>query len=263
MYADLCEPWPVIWCGDLSDINPAVTGHAVAASTEILWEATGRQFGNCSVQVRPCRRDCASSWPQDTVWFNGVVGQSNWGWPFPSLVNGVWLNLACGLCEGDCSCTNVSEVLLSERIQIIHSININGSVLPTGAYAVYDGQRLVRTDGGQWPLCQDWTVTGGDGAWVIDAVFGAPVSDLAQMANGELAREIALHCSGQACSLSPFTQKVTRQGVTMERVDFKQVVDDLSGLYLVAQFVHTYNPNKIRDRARAYSPDRMPHRLQG
>lgn len=261
MYSNLCQSWPIIWCGDLTGINPAVTGHAAAAATEILWQATGRRFGNCPVKLRPCRRDCANEWPQDVIWLDGVLGSYTWGWPFPSLVNGVWLNLACGLCAGDCSCSTTSEVILEERMSI-QSIEIDGVTLPPSGYVLYDGQRLVKAVG-EWPLCQDWHVTGGPGSWAVNATVGTPVSELGQMAVGELAAEIAKHCSGLACSLSPFTQKVTRQGVTMERVDFKQIVDDLSGLYLVAQFVHTYNPNRIRDRARAYSPDVPTSRLMG
>lgn len=265
MYSNLCQPWPIIWCGDITGLNPAVTGDAAMAATEILWGATGMQFGNCSVTIRPCRRDCNSQFPQDLVWSSGVVSQSNWGWPYPSLVNGIWMNLACGVCGDECSCTTQSEVVLSERIDHIVSVTVDGVAIPPGSgYTVYDGQRLVRTDGHQWPFCQDFTVTGGPGSWVIESVFGSPVPTLGKQAVGVLALEIAKNCSGEECNLPPSVQKVTRQGVTMERMNPKDLLENgLTGLYLPDLFISQINPNGIRDRARAYSPDLMPHRIQG
>lgn len=235
------------------------------AASEILWEATGRKFGNCEVSIRPCRNDCTSQWPQDVIWSDGVLTRGgHWGWPWPSLVGGVWLNLACGMCGGDCSCGTTSEVLLSERLQTIVSMTIDGVSIPASGYAVYDGQRLVRADGGTWPMCQDWTVTGGPGAWVINAIFGAPVPTSGELAVGALAIEIARMCSGLDCNLPQWVQRVTRQGVTMERISAQEMMDaGLTGIYLADLFINTWNPSRIQDRARAYSIDHIQARLQG
>jgi len=266
MYSDLCQPWPYIWCGDLAGVNPAVTGSAVMAASEILWSATGRRFGNCAVKIRPCRKDCNTQWPQDTIWSDGVLTRGGyWGWPYPSLVNGIWLNLACGQCGDNCSCSAVSEVLLSETINEITSVTVDGvALLPNVDYLVYDGQRLVRMGGHEWPLCQDFTVTGGPGSWIIETSIGAPVPESGKMGVGALALEIAKACSGMECGLSFEVQKVVRQGVTMERIRAEDVlVDNLTGVFLADLFIRQMNPRAIQDRARAYSPDHMPARLQG
>lgn len=256
MYGNLCEPWPHIWCGNIEVLEPAITGYAVMAASEILWEATGRQFGNCPVNIRPCRKDCAAEWPQDVMWSNGILGQSMWGWPYPALVSGVWLNLACGVCAGECSCTTTSDVVLAEPIESITSITVDGVPLVSGAdYVMYDAQRLVRV-GAEWPRCQDWTKTEGEGTWIIRASFGAEVPTLGQMAVGALAEEIAKACQGLPCNLTPSVVRVVRQGVTMERIAPKEVLNNnLTGLWLPDRFIMTFNPQGLQDRARAFNPD--------
>ena len=48
-----CSDWPVQWTCDVSTLNPAVTGVAVASATETLWALTGQRFGLCEVTLRP------------------------------------------------------------------------------------------------------------------------------------------------------------------------------------------------------------------
>lgn len=260
MYGSLCEPWPLIWCGDISGINPEVTGHAAQAASEILWMATGQRFGNCPVTVRPCRQDC-NQFPVDTrVWSAGVWQDS--GWPYPTLLNGEWINLACGLCAGQCSCSASSEVVLPDPVWEITEVVVDGTSIPASGYAIYDGVRLVRV-GSEWPMCQDWEVTEGVGAWHLTARFGAPVPTLGQQAVGILAFEIAKQCCGMDCNLPPHITSVTRQGVTMQKMNPKELLDaGLTGLYLPDMFISRYNPSGIMDRARAWSPDVLYPRVQ-
>lgn len=230
-------------------------------SSEILWEATGQRFGNCPVTVRPCRNDCPEFPVDMRMWSYGQWLDNLW--PYPTLIGGQWFNIACGSCSGDCSCNSTSEVLLTDPVWQIEEVVVDGVVLVSGAdYVLYDGQRLVRV-GGEWPLCQDWHVTGGPGAWSIKARFGAPVPTLGQQANGVLALEIAKSCSGLPCQLPPEVTQVTRQGVTMSRMNASELLKEgLTGLWLPDRFIATYNPHGLIDRARAWSPDVMPPRIQ-
>lgn len=53
-----CEPWSPIWnCANLVGAE-AVSGTAVQAATEILYNRSAQQFGICTFTVRPCREDC-------------------------------------------------------------------------------------------------------------------------------------------------------------------------------------------------------------
>lgn len=262
MFDNLCEPWPFVWCGDISGVNPEVTGHAIMAASEVLWAATGRRFNNCPVTVRPCRQDCLE-FPVDTrIYDRGVLTSTTWGWPFPTLVDGQFINLACGLCAGNCSCTMASEVLLPDYARI-ESVIIDGVSLPASGWALYDGQRLVKAEG-EWPLCQDWKVRSpGVGAWSVTARFGPPLSTLGQEAVGILGLEIAKMCCGQACGLPASVIRVVRQGVSMEKLSTSDFLKEgLTGLSIPDRFITAMNPNHIMDRARAWSPDVMYPRVQ-
>lgn len=253
MYESLCEPWPYVWCGPLTGVDPAVTGTALLAASETLWEATGRRFGNCPVTVRPCRQDCAQ-FPVDTrIWSSGVIDD---GWPWPTLVSGEWINLACGTCSGECSCSSTSEIILPEPVWEITNVVVDGVSIGPSGYVLYDGHRLVRV-GAEWPTCQEWSVAEGVGAWSITARFGAPVPALGQQAVGVLALELARLCSGVNCGLPLLSvTRITRQGVTFEKFSPQDLLQHgFTGLFLPDQFIRTYNPGGIRDRARVYSPD--------
>lgn len=231
-------------------------------SSAILWEATGRQFGNCPVTLRGCRKDC-QTFPGWLPWWDSVSSVSAWGWPYPSLIDGLWFNLACGQCGDSCSCSSYSSITLPEPVVDIVAITVDGVALSPGVdYVTYDNQEIIRV-GGEWPRCQDWTVTGGPGTWVIEASFGAPVPPGAAMANGVLACEIAKSCAGQACDLPERVTSVTRQGVSFTVNDPKEFLDNgLTGLYIPDRFIRTYNPSGIQDRARAWNPDDFQPRMQ-
>lgn len=264
MYGALCEPWPVDWCCDLTGVSPAVTGDAVMIASEVLWAATGHRFGNCTVRLRPCRRDCSSEWPSDIIWSDGVLSSSMWSWPWPALHNGVWMNLGCGSCYGDCGCSSVAEIVLPETVASLSDVVVDG-VSIIDDVALYDQVRVVRTDGGDFPTCQNWAVTGGPGSWYIDASFGAEVPALGRRAAADLACEISKMCSGliDECRLPDRVTSVSRQGVSFSVTPDNLIADGQVGLYLPDLFIRTYNPNGLRDRARAYSPDVFNPRAQG
>lgn len=265
MYGYLCEPWPlpVSGCCDLAElgISPAVTGLAHEAASEALWLATGQRFGNCAVTLRPCRRDCLDVWPPDVLWADGIVA-THWGYPWPTLIDGLWFNLACGGCVGECSCTTFSEVLLPDPVHEVVSVVVDGVTLtPTVDYILYDNQRLVRV-GDEWPRCQDYTVTGGPGAWTVEAKFGEVVPALGTLAVDKYTCELAKACAGLDCDLPPYVTQVTRQGVTFTLDPVKLLDSGLTGVLLPDLFIRRWNPNNLMDRARAYSPDVQPPRFQ-
>lgn len=264
MFGYLCEPWslPATGCCDLDalEIPLEVQSLAQEAASEALWLATGQRFGSCAVTLRPCRRDCLDVWPAETLWADGLV-TTHWGFPWPTLRDGVWFNMACGSCVGDCGCTSFSEVLLPDPVREVLDVTIDGVSLPASGYALYDGQRLVKTEG-EWPTCQDWTVTGGPGSWTVEAAFGEEVPALGTLAVDKYTCELAKSCVGIDCDLPPYVTEITRQGVRFTLDPARLLQDGFTGVLLPDLFIQRFNPSGLQDRARAYSPDVPIPRVQ-
>lgn len=225
----------------------------------MLWSLSGRRFGTCEVTSRPCRRDCASTFPGIGHWWEV---SSQWLYPQPALIGGSWFNVVCGGCRGSCSCSAVSEVVLPALVAEIVEIVVDGEVMPTGSYRVDDRRLLVRQDGGQWPTCQDLSVpASGTGAWTVTARYGEAVPMMGQFAVGELACELLKACDANLagdCRLPPNLQSLAREGVTIqftEDVQSRIRTDGRIGLWSVDIFLLSQNPKGLQTRAQVYSPD--------
>lgn len=254
-----CDPWPVIWCEDLTDVDPIITGAALQAATETLWARSGRRFGTCTVDFRPCRRDCWGSggpWPFRN-WFEWTAS-----YPMPFLYAGAWFNLGCGSCGDNCGCGRLSEFMLPGPVAEIVAIVIDGEMMPTGSYRVDDWRKVVRTDGGEWPVCQDLSADDGPGTWIVTASIGEAVPTLGQMAVGELAEEIVKGCTDGQCRLPWRPVEVNRAGVVKRFPTPAELLKDGQiGLPLSDLFLTTYNPNRLHSRPLVVSPDvRVPRR---
>lgn len=251
-----CSGWSPIWGAcDLTTLSPAVTGAAVQAASEILWGLSGRQFGICQLVVRPCRRECyGMSWTS--------LGSSWWQYgtyPRPLFYNGVWYNLVCGNgCDSGCSCSPLSEALLPEPVTSIVEVKIDGVVLAPSAYRVDDYRKLVRVDGGQWPLCNNLNLDDTQvGTWSVTVQFGQPVPTMGQLALGELACQFAHIINGNdECELPNPVQQLVRQGVTMNFLDPNKVFPDGKvGLYLSDLFLGVVNPHGLMSRSEIFDID--------
>jgi hypothetical protein len=251
-----CADWPVRWICDVSTESPTATGTALTAATYVLWALSGRQFGTCTVTLRPCRREC-----YDASWWNGygVPWTTSWDYAGSSYP---WFSLGCGGCRGTCSCTEVSEVILPSPVQSITTVKLDGVAAPTGTYRLDNNRLLVRTDGQRWPSCNNLTKDDTQvGTWSITAVYGKPVPTMGQVAVGELACEILKAMAGEECRLPPGVTQLTRQGVSISVPDIGALFQDgRTGLYLVDMFLISANPNRLQQRGRIYSPDRTAHR---
>jgi hypothetical protein len=256
-----CADWPVQWTCDLDTLNPAVTGIAVSMATETLWSLTGMRFGLCEVTLRPCASECQTGSFYDDFgppWASG-------SYPQPALIGGLWYNLTCGSCSGDCSCSAVSEVRLPAPVYEIVEVLIDGVVLASSAYRLDNNRLVVRTDGGRWPRCNDLSRDDNEAdTWSITALYGEPLPAGAELAMGELACEIAKAADGGDCRLPPGVQQLVRQGVTISYPDVGELFrQGRTGLYLVDMFVSTWNPYGLRQRSRVYSVDRPTVRRAG
>jgi hypothetical protein len=243
---DLC--WPVDWspCGQefYDSLDPNVRAIAESLAVQTLRALTGYRVGGCAITVRPCKRRCVpGSWlvaPDAGINWAGAVGAGAWGWTPYVGPDGLWLN-ACGCRNDDCSCTEVREVVLPGPVGRVDSVVLDGVTLPATSYRVDNGDRLVRTDGEDWPVCQDMNLESGEDTFFVTYLKGNAVDSVGQYVAGLLAFEFAKACLGQNCALPSNVTNITRQGITME-MDPELFTNGLTGIRSVDAWIRVWNP---------------------
>lgn len=260
--------WPIeVTCvPNWTDYSLEVRNAASSWAAYILWALTGRQYGPCSVNYRPCSPRCGN-----TIGYLAFpVGQGGYSggtapWMIPWIDNGVWRN--CG-CTGGCSCRARCEVPLQGPVSMIDEVRVDGVVLTPTAYRLdsYQGiPVLVRTDGECWPECQDMEADVTEtGSFVITYRRGVEVPRAGQIAAGELAAEFAKACTNQSCSLPQQLASLSRNGVEVQVLDPTTAFDNgLTGIANVDLFIKAVNPYRRASRARVRSLDAPPVRFSG
>jgi hypothetical protein len=257
----LCEPWPVIWSCPLETTATAVSGTALQVASEVLWGMSGRQFGVCTLTVRPCRRDCF-----DSAWWAVNPWSTYGGYPMPVLHAGQWFNITCGSCQGECSCATLSEVMLPGPVVEVTEVKVDGVPLVKNVdYRVDDWRILVRLGGAEWPLCNNLNLADTEvGTWSVTMRVGVEVPPLGRVAVGVLAEQFikALLCDA-SCELPATVQSLSRQGINVTFLDPNAVFENgQTGLYFPDLFIRTVNPNRLTRRARVYDLDNRAVRRQ-
>lgn len=244
---DLCFPvnWDACPADVLADITPEVMALSEALAAQTLRMLTGYRVGGCAVTVRPCNRSCVpGTWltaPDIGAVFAGV---SNGFFGFSPYVGqgGQWMN-ACG-CAGDgCSCVKVREVLLPTSVGVgrVDSVVVDGVELDPSAYRIDNSNRLVRTDGEDWPVCQDMNKESGEDTFFVTYLDGNEVDGVGAYVAGTLAAEFAKACVNKDCALPANVQSITRQGVTLE-LDPEMFTGGITGVRTVDSYIRIWNP---------------------
>jgi hypothetical protein len=262
-----CE-WPIdtTCCSEWSTFSPTVQANATAWATEILDALTGRRFGQCAVNYRPCGPRCSTSFGYLT-WPVGSPASGGGGlpWMMPYIDAGIWRN--CG-CTGGCTCRAACEVPFPTAVAAVTEVMIDGIVLDPSAYRLdsYRGNPvLVRTDGECWPDCQDMALDADAvGAFTIVYQPGEALPLSGRIAAGLLACEFAKDCVGQECSLPQQLASLSRNGVEVQVVDPSDLLENgLTGIARVDQWIRAVNPFRRTRASRVYSPDIPGPRLSG
>lgn len=241
---DNCWPVDLGCCGDFDSYSLSVQVRAKALAVQTMRALTAYRIGGCPVTVRPCSRTCVSNYPN---WFyNGSTFM-------PISLAGVWVNMVCGCGTGDCGCTTLPEVVLPAPVGRIDSVILDGVTLNPSAYRV-DGNRLVRLDGGLWPVCQDMALPSGVGTFLVTYLNAYPVDGLGAYAAGVLACEFASACNGGSCRLPSGVTHITRQGITMD-IASGSFPGGLTGIREVDAYIMRWNPNGLRQEPTVWSPD--------
>lgn len=247
--------WPLVdelACSALDELDYGLRDAIVETASSLLWNWTGRVFGLCEVEVRPCRPDCAST---TYLGLAGIPSNLWRGMPFlPVLINGEFYNLRCG--RGcDELAAQAREIGLPGPIDSIVSVTVDGEILDPSAYRIDNRAWLVRTDGGTWPTCQNLDAPAGDpDTFTVVYRWGTPVPKGGQVAASILACEMAKAATGRDCELPQRVQSVTREGVSVAILDsFEGLEAGRTGIWLVDSWV-TSVTNAPR-RFRVMSPD--------
>lgn len=247
--------WPLsyIECHDtsaLDSLTEAARASVEAMATEYLWNWTGRAYGQCAVDYRPCFRDCPDG------------GYASGGWPLtggswsPVLQGGKWRGVECGSCGGACNCGGAAPLRLPWPVSEISEILVDGVALPRSAYRLDSRSLLQRTDGESWSLCQNLSLPPSEpGTWQVTYLWGLPVPIGGQVAAGLLASELAMaFCNDNRCQLPQRIQSITRQGVTVTLLDqFEDVAKGRTGIWAVDAWVASVTQPPRGGRVR--SPD--------
>jgi len=254
-----CE-WPVeVTCAPgWADYSAEVRAAATTWAAYTLWALSGRQYGPCSIRLRPCAPQCGNvggymTFPVTSQGQTGALGP----WMVPWIDGGTWRN--CG-CMGSCSCRARCEVPLEGPVATVDQVMVDGVELSSTAYRLDSWKGipvLVRTDGGCWPKCQDMELPDTEaGTFSITYRKGIAVPRAGQIAAGFLAAEFAKACAGAECALPAQLQSLTRNGVQVEVVDPAQLLENgLTGVAQADLWLRSVNPQAKAQRSRVYSSD--------
>lgn len=242
---ETCWPVNTDLCEGFAEYDSDVRDMAVALAGQTMRMLTGYSVGACPVVLRPCTQTCVSG---SAGWY------ANGGTFYPHIDRlGRWVN-ACG-CTYNCSCKMLSVVRLGGIVGEITEVKVDGEVLPTTAYRLDNGHRLVRTDGGVWPVCQDMALDDTEeGTFSVSVVRGAAVDGLGAYAAGVLACEFAKALTGCDCALPSNVTSITRQGITME-LNTGAFPEGFTGIREVDVIIARYNPHALKRPSAVFSFD--------
>jgi hypothetical protein len=261
--------WPVLTCGEtkLDSLTAEVRAEVEAMAVTMLFNWTGQRFGSCPVTVRPCRKRCydrgwSPAWPIITRGNRPLLDDASIPLtddgdnPLTDDSVGSVYGSHCGRCRGECGCGYVPQVLLPAPVQEVLSVWVDGEELSLEHVRVDDHALLVRTDGYDWPLCQDLTLPDDAvGAWSITYVRGEAVPPGGGLVAGSLASELAkAFCQDASCRLPKRLTSVTRQGLTAVVFDdFRDLKAGRTGIWEVDYWVNNVCTDRSESTLR--SPD--------
>lgn len=257
----VCYPDTTDWgCAltpaEVADLDPVIRARSEMLAWNSLQRLTGQRLALCPIAVRPCAARCNPG-----VWQEATVT----GFPSdgPYISGGRWYN-GCGCQRADtCSCGPIPEISLPHpEVSGPIIVKIDGAVLASSAYRIDNGNRLVRTDGGVWPMCQDMVADDTEvNTFSVSYYPGVGPDDALNFAAGLLAVEWYKACTGKDCRLPDGVRRVQRQGVNFE-VPADMFTNGLSGIREVDNIVGIYNPYRLATPTALFNPDARRGRIR-
>jgi hypothetical protein len=137
-------------------------------------------------------------------------------------------------------------------------VTIDGVELPSGSYTLMNRNKLVRTDGGFWPGCQDVTLdSSSDGTFAVTYTFGRRPPVFARLAAVELACELVKGVIPSSRQRLPGNSTyATHQGVQVGFATRAGAIKDIAiNLPFMQQFLALYGQESGVGRGLAYAPE--------
>ena len=265
-----CEPWITAddvaqCCGVQESSSTEIYDTAAYTAQTLLYELSGRLYGGtCGpVTARPCTDGC-SCWPfQSLAYASGgsrYIFTGNWGY---------WGAWGWGDSR-NCGCGCLPQVKLAGYpVRAVSQVKIDGDILDPSEYRLDENRYVTRLNDAFWPACQDLSLPDTDeGTFSISYIYGQEPPELGRQAAAQLACEVYKECTTGTCALPKGTTRVTRQGVTIEKLAFTswgftsrgtrggRFSGWATGLPLVDAFLNTHNRTGILRRPTFWAPGR-------
>lgn len=257
-----CSPSDIQAAAGMASLTDSDALTAAQMATDILNALSGRQFGVRTGTVRPAGCGHHGDWLEVD---QNVVG---WGlalpvaayvgpWPLPGPSGG--LIMECG----GCSRWSLGSIDLEGKVvwDTTHpiTVEVDGATLDPANWALVDGRRLIRLDGGVFIQCQDLRVATTEvGTLAITYSRGVRVPMGGVQAAITLAGQLAIS-SGMIpgeCQLPERVTTITRQGVAIGiAIDPLTVIrEGGTGITSIDLFIASVNPHGLRRRASIHTP---------
>lgn len=247
---------------DTSSLSTANATLAGQIATDLLWALSGRQYGVQTRTIRPegCGSRC-DGWDAEKVvgWGLMLPAAAMLGpWPLPGPAGGF-----AAPCSG---CRKYSTEAIDLPGPIVWdtdhpiAVTVGGVTLDADKWSMVGARRLLRTDGGIFPQCQDLRVAATEaGTMAVTYAQGVAVPPAAMQSAVSLAVEIAKlnkWLTGQDCKLPVRVRQIVRQGVTagaiLDPMDIIQKGG--TGLSDIDMFLRSVNPKGVMASAQVLTP---------
>lgn len=236
-------------CDDWESHTPELQERATDLAWSTLRVLTGGRVGHCPSVVRPCLGPPCNVC---TDWWRGDLTRAG-GWIGVGIVNGNWVNCACGAPK--CSCERMCEIVMPGPVAGIVQVVLDGIEFDASSFRVDNLNRIVRTDGGCFPSCQNMGRPLTEiGTFGITYIPGIIPDSSGLWAAGVLACEYAKACIGGKCRLPSSVSTVVRQGVSFT-MNEGMWSNGLVGIREVDAYILSVNPNHHRIPPMVWSPD--------
>jgi hypothetical protein len=227
----------------------------------LLFELSGRLYsGRCERTVRPCSNTPCGFQVLSRghiVWPDGIWGwgdwNGGWGWNYPNY--------------GDCGCMPLDRInLAGYPVREILEVKIDGIVIPEAFNWRLDKRRFLTRmadangNAQRWPACQHMNEDDTEvGTFSVSYAYGDDPPLLGSLAAAQIACEIYSGSTGGECALPAGTIRVTRQGVTVDKMAalgwFRSSTRGWqTGIGIVDAFLNGANPNGLTRRPMMMAP---------